>query len=61
MYNVAVYETGDILDTFVYRTGLVNLKFHQATAVGMAKSVISMVLIMVSYKLADKFAGYRIF
>jgi putative aldouronate transport system permease protein len=61
MYNVAVYETGDILDTFVYRIGLVNLKFHQATAVGMVKSVISMILIMLSYKLADKFAGYRIF
>jgi putative aldouronate transport system permease protein len=61
MYNVSVYETGDLLDTFVYRIGLVNLKFHQATAVGMVKSVISMALIIISYKLADKFAGYRIF
>ena len=61
MYNPSVYQTGDILDTFVYRIGLINLKFHLATAVGMAKSVISFILIMISYKLAHKFAGYRIF
>ena len=61
MYNPIVYATGDVLDTFVYRTGLVNLQFHLATAVGLAKSVISMLLIILSYKLADRYAGYRIF
>ena len=61
MYNPAVFRTGDVLDTFVYRIGLVNLQFHLATAVGLAKSVISMLLIILSYKLADKYAGYRIF
>jgi putative aldouronate transport system permease protein len=61
MYNPMVYPTGDILDTFVYRIGLVNLQFHLATAVGLSKSVISMLLIILSYKLADKYAGYRIF
>ena len=61
MYNPNVYQTGDVLDTFVYRTGLVNLQFHLATAMGLAKSVISMLLIILSYKLADRYAGYRIF
>jgi putative aldouronate transport system permease protein len=61
MYNPAVYRTGDVLDTFVYRIGLVNLQFHLATALGLAKSVISMLLIILSYKLADRYAGYRIF
>ncbi|MCL2351178.1 MAG: ABC transporter permease subunit [Firmicutes bacterium] len=61
MYNPIVYQTGDVLDTFVYRTGLVNLQMDKATAVGLSKSVISLVLIVISYKLADKFAGYRIF
>lgn len=61
MYNPIVYQTGDILDTFVYRIGLVNLQFHLATAVGLAKSVLSMLLIILSYKLADRYAGYRIF
>ncbi|GHU71012.1 sugar ABC transporter permease [Clostridia bacterium] len=61
MYNPTVYRTGDILDTFVYRIGLQQLQFHLATAVGLVKSIISMLLIIVSYKLADRFAGYRIF
>ena len=61
MYNILVYETGDIIDTFVFRIGLEQLNFHLATAMGLVKSVIGMILIVVSWKLADKFAGYRIF
>ena len=61
MYNPIVYQTGDVLDTFVYRIGLVNMQFQLATAVGLSKSVISMLLIILSYKLADKLAGYKIF
>ena len=61
MYNPMVYATGDILDTFVYRIGLVNMQFQMATAVALSKSVISMLLIILSYWMAKKFAGYRIF
>lgn len=61
MYSPLVYETGDIIDTYVYRMGLVKLQYSFGTAVGLLKSAISFVLIVVSYKLADKFAGYRIF
>lgn len=62
LYNSVVYETGDILDTWVYRTAFgIGHNYGLATAVGLLKSVISTVLIVISYKLADKFAGYRIF
>ena len=61
MYNPAVYRTGDIIDTFVYRAGLIDSQFSLAAAVGLSKSVISFVLIIVSYKLAYRFANYRIF
>ena len=61
MYSPLVYETGDIIDTYVYRMGLEKLQYSMSTAVGLCKSVISFVLIVTSYKLADKFAGYRIF
>ena len=61
MYNPLLYSTGDIIDTFVYRTGRVDLKYSLATAVGVFKSVISLIMISISYYLADKFAGYRIF
>lgn len=61
LYNPLVYETGDILDTYVYRIGLVQAQYGLATAVGLFKSVISFVLIIISYKMAAKFANYRIF
>jgi putative aldouronate transport system permease protein len=61
LYSPQVYESGDIIDTFVYRIGLVNAQFGVATAVGLFKSVISFVFISVSYYLAYKFADYRIF
>lgn len=61
MYNPIVYRTGDILDTYVYRVGLEKLQYSFGTAVGLFKSLISFILIALSYKLADRFAGYRIF
>lgn len=61
LYNPLVYRTGDIIDTYVYRMGLQNAQFSLATAIGMMKSVISFLLIILSYKLAEKFANYRIF
>ena len=61
LYNPLVYSTGDIIDTWVYRAGLQNLQFSLATAVGLLKSVVSVFLIVIGYKLADRFTGYKIF
>lgn len=61
LYNPLVYDKGDIIDTYVYRKGLLGGSFSFGAAVGMFKSVISMVLILLSYRLAYKFAHYRIF
>jgi putative aldouronate transport system permease protein len=60
LYAPVVYETGDILDTMLYRMGLVNMRFSISTAAGMMKSVVSMVLILVSYRIAYKTTGYRV-
>ena len=61
MYNPLVYSTSDIIDTWVYRIGLTKMQFSLATAAGLFKSVVSFVLITVSYLLAYKFADYTIF
>jgi putative aldouronate transport system permease protein len=61
LYNPLVYEKGDIIDTFVYRIGLVQGSFSQATAVGLFKSVVGFVMISVTYKLAITYGNYRIF
>lgn len=61
MYSPPVYESGDIIDTFVYRIGLLDAQFGVATAVGLFKSVVSLTFISVSYYCAYRFADYRIF
>lgn len=61
LYSPPVYESGDIVDTFVYRIGLLDAQFGVATAVGLFKSVISFVLVSVSYLAAHKFADYKLF
>ncbi|WP_246608511.1 ABC transporter permease [Paenibacillus agaridevorans] len=61
LYSPVVYRTGDILDTLVYRLGLIDAQYGVATAVGLFKSVVSTVFIVISYICAFRFANYRIF
>ena len=61
LYSPSVFPTGDIIDTYVYRMGLVDLQYSMSTAVGLVKSAIGMLLIVLSYFLADRLANYSIF
>ena len=59
--NPIVYSTGDIIDTWVYRRGLVQSEYSLSTALGLVKSTVGFILILLSYYLAGKYANYRIF
>jgi len=65
LYNPVVYTTGDILDTYIYRVGLVGVggmpDYSLGAAVGLLRSGVGFVLILLSYWLADRFANYRVF
>lgn len=61
LYSPQVYRSGDILDTLVYRLGVVDAQYSVATAVGLFKSVVSFAFVSLSYVLAYRFANYRIF
>ncbi|WP_339203080.1 ABC transporter permease subunit [Paenibacillus sp. FSL K6-3182] len=61
LYSPLVYESGDILDTLIYRIGLMDMQYGVATALGLFKSIISFALVSISYWLAYKIADYRIF
>ncbi|MEK3658303.1 ABC transporter permease subunit [Paenibacillus sp. FSL F4-0236] len=61
LYNPLVYESGDILDTMIYRIGLQDAQYSVSTALGLIKSVVSFVFIGLGYYLAYRFAKYRIF
>jgi putative aldouronate transport system permease protein len=60
LYSPIVYETGDILDTMLYRMGLVSMQFGMATATGLIKSVVALTFILISYRIAYKTTGYRV-
>ncbi len=61
LYNSVVYSTGDIIDTWVYRVGLLGTSYEIATVVGLFKGAVGFTLILISYWLAGKYANYRIF
>lgn len=61
LYNPSVYASGDIIDTMVYRMGLVDAMYGRAAAMGLFKSIVSLLLISTSYYLAYRYAKYRIF
>lgn len=57
LYNVQVLQVGDIIGTWVFRTGLEQLNFSLATAVGFFNSVIGFVMVLLSNQLAKKWGG----
>lgn len=61
LYSPQVYQSGDIIDTMVYRMGLLQSQYSASTAVGLLKSGVSFVLITTSYYLAYRLFSYRMF
>jgi putative aldouronate transport system permease protein len=61
LYSSYVYESGDIIDTMMYRIGLQEGLYGPSTAMGLLKSTVSLVFISVSYFIAYKLFDYRIF
>ncbi len=61
LYNASVYDTGDILDTYVYRIGILKHQYSLGTAVGLIKSVVGMILIILANKLITTFSDRKMF
>lgn len=61
LYNGLVLDVADVIDTYVYRIGLQGSQYSFGTAIGLFKSVVAMILVGLSYFLADKYANYRVF
>lgn len=61
LYSPQVYSSGDILDTLVYRLGLEDAQYGVATAMGLFKSLVSFIMLTISYVVAYKFTDYRVF
>ncbi|CAN7610825.1 MULTISPECIES: ABC transporter permease [unclassified Paenibacillus] len=55
--NARVYDTGDIIDTWVYRYGFERLEFGVAAAMGVFKSLVGLILVLSANKVAKKMGG----
>lgn len=60
MYNPLVYETGDVIGTYVYRMGLGQQDYSFSTAVGLFNSAVGFLLIVIGNMLSRKFLNRSI-
>lgn len=57
LYNPAVYKVADIIDTYVYRRGLLDMKYSFSSAAGLFKNVISFALVLTTNGLVKVISG----
>ena len=58
LYNPLVYEVADIIDTYVYRTGIQKYAYSQAAAVGLFKNVIGLAAVLSAHAFVRRFGDY---
>ena len=61
LYNNQIYETADIISSYVYRKGLEEFNYGYSTAVSLFNSVINFVLLVISNKLSKKYTETSLF
>lgn len=61
LYNPMVYESGDIIDTYVYRIGLTQGKYSVATAIGLFLNVINFILLIIVNHTSKRLSGQGIY
>lgn len=60
LYNPVVYQVGDIIDTYVYRVGLIEFDYSYATAIGLFKNVVGLILLITTNVVTKRFSEYGI-
>ena len=60
LYNSSIYDTADVISTYVYRKGLVDQSYSFSTAVGLFNSVINLVLLVAANKICGRLTEYSL-
>ena len=60
LYSPLVYEVADVIDTYVYRVGLIEGRYDFTTAVGLFKNVIGVLLLLVTNGVVRRFSEYGV-
>lgn len=54
LYHEGIYETADVISTYVYRKGLVEMEYSFSAAVGLFNTIINFVLVVIANKISAK-------
>lgn len=60
LYNPLVYKVGDIIDTYVYRSGLLELRYDYGAAIGLFKTLVGLILLVGSNIIIRRYSEYGI-
>lgn len=60
LYNTAVYETADVIQTYVYRQGIQSNNYSYAAAVGLFNSVINFAIVFITNRFSRKLSDTAI-
>ncbi|TDF88567.1 sugar ABC transporter permease [Paenibacillus piri] len=61
LLNPLVTDTGEIIDTYIYRIGLLGGQYSYTTAIGLFKSVVGVILVVGANQLSKKTTGESIY
>ena len=61
LYNPMVMETADVIQSFVYRKGLIDAGYSYSTAVGLFNSVVNTILLLTANKISRKYSETSLF
>ena len=61
LYNPLIYETADVIGTFVYRKGLLEADYGYSTAVGIFNSVVNVILLFIANGVSRKYSETSLF
>ncbi len=57
LYNPMIYEKADVINTYVYRKGLIDAQYSYSAAVGLFNCVVSFLLVTITNRLSKKASG----
>ena len=60
LQNPAIYETADVIETYVYRRGIINQEYGYSAAVGLFNSAINLVLLLVANRLTGRYTQHSL-
>lgn len=56
MYNPSTYEVADVISSFVYRSGLLEMNYSYSTAVGLFNSAMNFAMLLLANRLSKRFS-----